>query len=459
MVGVIAFTVSYLSIGFYFKGTFYPGTYVNGIYCTGKSVDEINRELITLYEAEHFSEGESLQIQDESGNAYDIALQDVFFEVDYTGQLEALKDNQNPFGWIKGLLGAATYNVSPQIIFSEEALIAEISECGIREQNRHTDAAEAQIVEIRFEKAYMLFDGRIHVLDNALVSQKVRDALSAGIYFVDVSDCYTDLPYTEEMRKTLALFEKVEDFQHSGIIYDMGDEKIPLSPAIVSTFITLDAQGKFVLDENGDLIWDEEQIAAFIDSLCAEYDTYEKIHTFQATRGETVLIEGGTYGTRIDREAEVTYLIQALKNRERGLHVPAYEREAYHRGVNDIGNTYVEVDMTEQKLYFYLDGERIIETDIVTGNMRRGWDTPEGVNYVYALQKNRTLRGATYATFVKYWAPVVGNIGLHDAAWRSEFGGDIYETSGSHGCVNIPQEVMAELFPYLEIGMPVVMFY
>lgn len=456
---VIVVVAVYLTIGFYFKDNFYPGTYVNGIYCTGKTVEEINTELKTLYWEEHFSEKEAVVLQDASGLQYEIGLGDMIFGIDYISQLESLKTNQNPFFWIKGLLGAGKYNVSPQIVFSQEALATEIAECSIREHNRHTDAKEAQLVEIRMAEGYTLFNGRLNVLDNALVEQKVIAAVSQGTYFVDVSDCYTDLPYTEEMQKTIALFKKVEDFQHSGIIYDMGDEQIVLTPEIVSGFIALDNKGDFLLDETGNLLWDEEAITAFIDTLCAEYDTYETVHTFEATRGETVTIEGGTYGTVLDRDAELAYLLEALQNGESGIHVPTYEREAYHRGLNDIGDTYVEVDMTEQKLYFYLEGELKIETDIVTGNMRRGWDTPAGVNYIYALQRNRTLRGATYATFVKYWAPVVGNIGLHDASWRDEFGGDIYQTSGSHGCINIPQDVMAELFEYLEIGMPVVMFY
>ncbi len=459
MFGVIGATGIYLALGFYFKDNFYPGTYVNGIYCTGRSVNDINQELIEVYRSTHFAESESISIQDATGNCYEVALRDIGFDIDYVGQLETLKENQNPFLWIKGIFGAGKYNVFPQIVFSEEELASQIAGCGLCNNNRHSGSEEAQLVEIRYDNEYVLFDGRVNVLDTALVEEKVLHALAQDTYFVDVSDCYADLPYTEEMKDTLALFEKVNDFQQCGIIYDMGDEKIPLTPAIVSSFIALKANGEFLFDEKDNLVWDEEKIAAFIEGLCDEYDTYDLTHTFETTGGKTVYIEGGTYGTLIDREAEIAYLTQALQNKESGVHVPVYSREAYHRGLNDIGDTYVEVDMTGQKLYFYLEGELKIETDIVTGNMRRGWDTPEGVNYVYALQRNRTLRGATYATFVKYWAPVVGNIGLHDASWRKEFGGDIYETSGSHGCINIPQDVMAELFEYLEIGMPVVMFY
>lgn len=77
----------------------------------------------------------------------------------------------------------------------------------------------------------------------------------------------------------------------------------------------------------------------------------------------------------------------------------------------------------------------------------------------YFKQKNRVLRGANYATPVKYWMAVDGRIGIHDASWRKEFGGDIYLTDGSHGCINTPLEKVQELYDMVEIGTPVIMFY
>ena len=52
-----------------------------------------------------------------------------------------------------------------------------------------------------------------------------------------------------------------------------------------------------------------------------------------------------------------------------------------------------------------------------------------------------------------------GGIGIHDADWRDEFGGEIYKTNGSHGCINVPSEVMPELYDMVELGTPVIMFY
>ena len=177
-----------------------------------------------------------------------------------------------------------------------------------------------------------------------------------------------------------------------------------------------------------------------------------------------ITIDGGTYGSKMDRKKETAYLLEHLL--DPGVHtgtpqshIPSYEREAFCYGKNDIGDTYIEVDMTEQKMYYYEKGGLKLETEIVTGKMRRRMGTPEGVNFVYNKQKNRVLRGPGYASPVKFWMPVKGGIGIHDAGWRKEFGGDIYQTAGSHGCINTPKDKMEELFDCVQIGTPVVMFY
>ena len=129
------------------------------------------------------------------------------------------------------------------------------------------------------------------------------------------------------------------------------------------------------------------------------------------------------------------------------------------RGLDDIGGTYIEIDMTEQKMYYYVEGELSLETDVVTGHTGGGHGTPSGIYYVYAKERTRILRGPGYASFVKYWMPVRGGIGIHDANWRSVFGGTIYKTNGSHGCINTPTAVMTQLYDGAEIGTPVIMFY
>ena len=41
---------------------------------------------------------------------------------------------------------------------------------------------------------------------------------------------------------------------------------------------------------------------------------------------------------------------------------------------------------------------------------------------------------------------------------RSEFGGSIYKTRGSHGCVNTPYSAMKTIYENVKIGYPVVVY-
>lgn len=107
-------------------------------------------------------------------------------------------------------------------------------------------------------------------------------------------------------------------------------------------------------------------------------------------------------------------------------------------GLDDIGNTYVEIDYTSQHLWYYKDGSLVTDTGIVSGNISRGNGSPDGIFKIAYKQKDATLVGENYASNVRYFMPFAYNVGIHDASWRSTFGKEIYKTSGSHGCINVP---------------------
>lgn len=161
---VLAVTVLYLGIGFYYGENFYPGTYVNHVYCTGKTIEEISMELEMLYYESCCAEG-IFCIQDSYGKKYEIPLAGVQFEVDYESQLEELKKKQNPLLWIQGLFRTEEDTLVPKISFEEDLLCEAIMQSGICETNRLSDSKEAFVVEIRKEEGYVLFDGRQHVLE------------------------------------------------------------------------------------------------------------------------------------------------------------------------------------------------------------------------------------------------------------------------------------------------------
>ena len=211
--------------------------------------------------------------------------------------------------------------------------------------------------------------------------------------------------------------------------------------------------------DDGSLVIDEEKVTNFVEKLAAKYDTFRTSRIFNATGIGTVKVDGGIYGWITDRQKTKDEIIAALKRDEPVTIKPIYRQDAVSRTVDDVGNTYIEVDLARQKLWYYNKGNLEIETDIVSGNPTLGNGTPTGTDRIWSRERNRYLTGETYRSKVSYWLPINwSGVGLHDADWRSTFGGKIYLSGGSHGCVNVPPAVMKNLYPKTFNGMPVIVY-
>lgn len=121
----------------------------------------------------------------------------------------------------------------------------------------------------------------------------------------------------------------------------------------------------------------------------------------------------------------------------------------------------IEVSIPEQQVYVYKGELLVMQTPCVTGKVSTGTITPEGDYAIQAKVPDKTLKGKNvdgtdYESFVHYWMPFHNwSYGLHDASWRGSFGGQIYQTGGSHGCVNLPTAAAAQLWGICYVGMPV----
>lgn len=143
--------------------------------------------------------------------------------------------------------------------------------------------------------------------------------------------------------------------------------------------------------------------------------------------------------------------------------MPVYSQSAASRTGSDWGNTYVQVDLAGQHVYMIKDGACVWDAPCVTGNVSKAYTTPDGIYSLTYKEKDRILRGKKldngkyeYESHVDYWMPFNGGIGFHDASWRNKFGGTIYQTSGSHGCVNLPPASVPAFYDMLYKGIPVI---
>jgi len=451
---IVVFLLSYLGMAFYYKGSFIYGTWINNIYCTGKNVEEVNQLLLEGTSVDKiticFAEGEKAEIN----------LRDIVSSYDYTYKLEEYLHKQTPLTWWKALLNQNKIELSPTILYNEDNLKKALQR--LPQFQKIGQKPEDEVTIEKTDKGYEILNYDKFLLDKDMAYITIGDALSKGETLIDLEEkqCYAKRKETKQTKEIYELWIKMEAALDIDIVYDMGDGRYELiNHKVLSDWLVTDDNGEFVYDEDNNFQFSEEAVEEFVKNLAEKYDTLGGTRQFESTRGDVVEVTGGTYGNLINQKAEIAFIKDCLLNHKNATRVPEYKVKAKCQGMNDIGDTYIEIDMTEQMMYYYVDGEIFVQTPVVTGNARRRWDTPSGTNFVYGKQKSRILRGATYASFVNYWMPVNGNIGIHDAPWRKEYGGEVYMTDGSHGCINTPYDEMSVIYENAEIGTPVIMFY
>jgi lipoprotein-anchoring transpeptidase ErfK/SrfK len=305
---------------------------------------------------------------------------------------------------------------------------------------------------------------------DALVSA-VEQALSGGREMLDLEqaqDVYAQPAVKQDNADLQAQLAQLNQITGASITYRLPGEEVTLDGSTTSGWLTQNADGTWIRD---DAVWNQH-VSDFVSQLAAEHDTINRDRTFPATGIGNITVKGtGYYGYEIDEPAETAQLTQELDSGTVTTREPCRVQTEYAaRDDNSgIGQNYVEVDLSRQHLWVYRDGAVAFETDVVSGTMNESYYTPEGVYKILDKKQNATLLGDaipgkkdyyTYTQPVSYWMPFTyTGIGLHDASWRGAFGGTIYVSDGSHGCVNLPAAAAAQIFNLVEIQEPVVCYY
>ena len=197
--------------------------------------------------------------------------------------------------------------------------------------------------------------------------------------------------------------------------------------------------------------------------MSLKYDTIYTERSFTATDGRTITLPSNDYGYRIDRDAEFDQLIADINANTTTDREPIYSITGYARnGRDDLCGTYVEVNLSAQHLWFYKNGSLLVESDFVSGLPKDGRETTTGAFPIAYKQSPAVLEGGTgdgaWSEPVDYWMPFHEGQGLHDAPWRSSFGGEIYKTNGSHGCINLPAWAAAAIYESMESKIPILLY-
>lgn len=433
-----------------YQTCFLPGTIVDGMDVTGKTASEVEDAITEQLK------GYTLTINGREELSESITGESVGLYAEFDDTLEKAVAAQKPMNWGKYRFGKAVNEVNTDALlhYSSEMLDEAVAGLSCMDRENMREPQDARISD--YDSAtgsYMIIK---EDEGTELLEDKVKEAVATAIMSlaesVDLEEqgCYLAPSVTSEDEALKTACETMNKYVGAKITYKFGDKAETLNGNEIHNWLTVNGTSVSV---------SEAKAAEYVKNLASAYNTAYKPKTLKTSYGKNVTITTGSYGWKIDQTKETAALVSLIKNGEQTSREPEYSQKAASRSGNDYGNTYVEINLTAQHLYFYVDGKLLVQSDFVSGNAAKGWSTPAGAYALTYKQRNATLKGQGYATPVSYWMPFNGGIGLHDANWRKTFGGTIYKNKGSHGCINLPPAVAKTIYENISAGDPVLCYH
>ncbi len=454
ILGVLA--VIYIGISIYFGSHFIFRTTINGTDVSMKSVEQVAaamKQQVADYE---------LVIEKSDHTEEKIDGTDISLEYVPGDELENIMKKQKNFFWIEALWKQPEITAPVGVKFNEESLVKEMEglQCLVAENQTPSVNAHPEFKGTQFEIVPEVIGTQIDV---EKFNAAVREHINGFQPVLDLTEegCYIQPKFFEKDKEVSDARDAMNSYLGAEVTYDFNPHTEVVNAEVISQWVKV--------DDAMQVTFDQDAVRAYIASLAEKYDTIGKTREFTTANGNVVSVNPATYGWEIDQETEYANLTANIQNAEVVTREPAYFSRAAVHDTMDMGNTYVEVDLSAQHMWYFQDGQVMLDSDVVTGNPNIGnRATPSGVYEILEKLSPTTLIGEIqpdtgepeYKTKVDFWMRVTwSGIGFHDATWQPGFGGSLYQTIGSHGCINMPYGQAQALYGMLDWGTPVVIHY
>ena len=442
-----AVLVIYVGLSIFFMSHFYFNTTLNGKNVSGYSADKV----FDNWEDEIGNY--SLKIVESDGTESELKGSDIDMVLQWDDTIARMISKQNGFAWPAKLFNPDQNTSEAIVTFDEDKLDSALDGFPFMDKSKQIDPVDATVSDYDKKDGYTLVESVPGTaIDKPVLKENIEKALYglADTYQITEGNGYLAPKIANDDEKLLAAIDTMNKYAGSEIDYEIGSEKETLDINTFADWLSVNDNEKAEIDE--------EKVADYVAELGTKYNTYGKSKQLATSYGTTITMSNCHYGWKIDAETEAAAIIDDIKGGEKVTRDLNYQYTAASHTGNDYGNSYVEINLTAQHLYLYKNGSLVIDSDFVSGNPSKGNATHTGVFGVTYTERDATLKGQNYATPVSFWMPFNGNEGMHDATWRSSFGGSIYKRNGSHGCVNLPYSVAQTIFENVSAGFPVFVY-
>lgn len=437
--------------GYSYKALSYQQSFVKNTQIGSVDVSNLNKEEAKQKLSKELT-SESVDIVDNGVLWKSVPKEQLGIEYDVDSAVDTALSKQNPWLW-----GVASFSKPA----STEVKTTQLDK---DEMKKTTDSLKKELVALNKDRdetknaSIEHKDGKFEIVDEVQgntinedeLLQAFFDSISTGKPSVEINDYLTKptiLASDDSLQEELDAIYSVASINAS---YSINGQDIQIPQDTIASWVTL---------TDGQVDLDSEKVANYVASLGEDYNTSTNPTNFKSTKRGEVSVPAGAYSWTIATNSEAEQLKKLiLAGEDFSGRVPYFEGSTTPGGPL-ITDTYIEVDLENQHMWYYKNGKVELETAVITG--KPSTPTPPGMFYVWNKKRDEILRGEDYASPVDYWMPIDWTgVGIHDSPWQNAdaYGGDSHLTVGSHGCINTPPEICKQLFNMIDVGVPVVVF-
>ena len=455
-----------------YDDSYLPNTYVGGVDVGGmdkkQAINELKKKSVIP---------ETVYITKKDGTGINIKLSDIGYVDKTEAMMEQYYNEQDHGKWVNAMFEKDEFSMAESFEYDKKLLEQQLAHKLLKDQKarppkdayiKQNDNGGFSIVAeddgdtIDENKMQLIYDYVEGELDN------MNFDIAIGSL-----DCYkTAKIRAEELNDDCTKLNNLHNIQ-IGFDFILGTEM--LDGSTIMNWVDFDENAPVEALEV-----DRGQVERYVETLAEKYDTFGKDREFNSTsRGLITIPQGqGCYGWWLDQKAMTNFIIDCIENCESATTDAIYyvnPDSTYSYTCNpdcltaesDFGDTYFDVDLEMQHMWYYENGKMVLESDLVSGYPNESRNTPGGVYKLWLKERGKTLVGSSdghsYASYVEFWNYIstIG-IGFHDASWQNGvFGGTKYQSPewGSHGCLNLPYDTAEYIYNNVPLDTPVFAYW
>ena len=429
-----ALTIIYFYGKNYFTDHFAYQVYVNGTDVSKTEMDSVLSGIKSTYP-------ETFTIKEKDGSEVTVSLEGLVTNDDIDRFIAAQKEAAPT--WFYSLFNETRFTASDRMEFKQDEFVERVEE-KLQEVKR-TPAKDA---ELDIQKMEVIPEKEGYEINLTAAAEKALNAVNDNVYEISLDSEYLEPKVLRDDPSLLSVIDEYEKrIDREITVHLTGDLTSKIKRKSLEKWISYNGK-EFVTDDDG--------VRQYVEKLASKYNTAYSEREFTTSYGTVIGVGQGAddsyAGWMLDEDATFDNVLEAVKEQNSEADaVWILEGYTLDKNANDIGGTYIEISVDDQHMWFYKDYELMLDTDVVTGTEtnpdRR---TPRGLFYLLEMASPYVMHGDYGQQPCEYFIKVTWDgVAIHDADWQPYFGGDIYLTAGSHGCINTPHEVVAVLWDYL----------